>query len=151
MRIKTACQFVLPVLMAAVASGLAAQPAGASESPANSAIVGVWRAQMDGLPAMTLNVTDETGRLSGAVLFYLLRRNPGEAQTSSPGVPEPLIDPKFDGTTLTFAVSHRRAHPPASLNSPPVSFRVRVMGPGKGELVNETESSPVIVILKDAE
>jgi hypothetical protein len=122
-----------------------------TETQNRGAIEGVWRVQMDGLPAVTLNVTYETGALNGAILFYLLRREPGQAETSSPGVPQPLIGPKFDGTMLTFAVSHRQAHPPASLNTPPVNFRMRLTGPGKAELINETESSRAIEILKDTD
>lgn len=37
----------------------------AGAPPENSAIVGVWRGTMDGLPVMTLTVTDESGSLSG--------------------------------------------------------------------------------------
>ena len=82
---------------------------------ANSSVTpveGVWRCDMNGLPAVTLTVTNEGGKLTGAVLFYLHRREPGKAETATAGVPEPLFHPKFDGNTLTFQVSHRRAHPP---------------------------------------
>jgi len=107
-----------------------------------SDIVGIWRCQMDGLPAVTLTVTNEGGNLAGAVLFYLHRRDAGQPVTATPGVPEPLFNPKFDGKTLTFQVSHRRAHPPESLNDGPVSFQLKLTGPGKGELVNEDERDP---------
>jgi hypothetical protein len=139
------------VLLAVAAAGACSQSAASrngAAAPETSAIVGVWRAQMDGLPAITLNVTDETGTLSGAVLFYLHRRDPGQPVTSSPGIPEPLMNPKFDGKTLTFQVSHRRAHP-GSVNTPPVSFRLRIVGPNKGELVNENEPSLVVEAAKD--
>ncbi len=122
-----------------------------SQARNRQAIEGVWRAQMDGLPAVTLYVTCETGSLNGAILFYLLRREPGKAETSTPGVPQPLIDPGFDGVTLSFAVSHRRAHPPASLDTPPVRFTLRLTGPDRGELTNESESSPTVEILKDSD
>lgn len=46
-------------LLMLLASVLAGAP------PENSAIVGVWRGTMDGLPVMTLTVTDESGSLSG--------------------------------------------------------------------------------------
>jgi hypothetical protein len=121
------------------------------EAQNHNAIEGVWRAQIDGLPAVTLYVTYETGSLNGAILFYLLRKEPGKAETSTPGIPEPLIDPKLDGVTLTFSVSHRRAHPPASLDTPPVHLSLRLTGPNRGELVNESESSPKVEILRDHE
>ena len=107
-----------------------------------AAVEGVWRCDMHGLPAMTLTVTDEGGSLTGAVLFYLHRREPGKAETATPGVPEPLFNPKFDGNTLTFQVSHRRAHPPGSLNDEPVKFALKLDEAGKAEFVNESEHDP---------
>ena len=49
-----------------------------------SAVTGVWRAQMDGLPALTMTISDEGGELTGAILFYLIRRNDGQPARSSP-------------------------------------------------------------------
>src|SRR5205809_4814526 len=76
----------------------------------NSVINGVWRAQVDGLPALVITVSDEGGDLAGAVLFYLIRRDTGQPPKGSPGIPEPLFNLGFDGKTLDFRVSHRRAH-----------------------------------------
>jgi hypothetical protein len=125
---------------------------GRTDRAANTSdIVGIWRCQMEGLPAVTLTVTDEGGSLAGAVLFYLHRRDAGQPVTATPGVPEPLFNPKFDGKTLTFQVSHRRAHPPESLNDGPVSFQLKLTGTDKGELVNESErdpNAPVFVLTK---
>jgi len=110
---------------------------------ANAApILGVWRCQMEGLPAVTLTVTDEGGSLTGAVLFYLHRRDPGQPVTAAPGVPEPLFNPTFGGKTLTFRVSHRRAHPPGSLGDPPVTFQLTLDANGNAALINENERDP---------
>jgi hypothetical protein len=129
------------VMAMMAAAGLAqANPAG--ETTSVSSIVGIWRCQMEGLPAVTLTVTDEGGSLTGAVLFYLHRREPGQAVTATPGVPEPLFNPKFDGKTLTFQVSHRRAHPPGSLNDEPVNIALKLDGADKAEFVNENEHDP---------
>jgi len=121
-----------------------------NEATNHAAIEGVWRARMDNLPAVTLNITYESGSLSGAILFYLLRKEPGKDETATPGIPEPLIDPKFDGVTLTFAVSHRRAHPPATLSDPPARFRLQISGPGKGKLVNELQPDMGPEIVRDS-
>jgi hypothetical protein len=137
------------VIVQASSRDVAASQSGEAQS--RDRIEGVWRAQMDGLPAVTLTVTYETGSLSGAILFYLLRRESAKAETSTPGIPEPLIDPRVDGVTLTFEVSHRRAHPPASLDTPPLRFRLRLTGPNRGELVNESEPSPTVEILRDSD
>jgi hypothetical protein len=68
-------------------------PALAAPLPDNSAIVGLWTSEMDSLPTIMLTVEEENGKLIGAVLFYLIRRNPSGPPSASPGVPEPLIDP----------------------------------------------------------
>lgn len=105
-------------------------------------IEGVWRCEMEGLPAVTLTVTNEGGSLTGAVLFYLHRREPGKPVTATAGVPEPLFNLKYDGKMLTFQVSHRRAHPPGSLQDAPVSFALKLDGPDNAEFVNENEHDP---------
>ena len=103
---------------------------------------------MDGLPFVTLTVTNEGGRLAGAVLFYLIRRDEKGTASSSPGIPEPLVNPTFDGKVLTFQVSHRRAHPPRTLTDPPVNFRLMLTGDNKGEFVNRNEGSPPLQLVR---
>jgi hypothetical protein len=96
----------------------------------NSPVLGVWKAQMNSLPMMTLTIEQENGQLIGAILFYLIRRDPGVPETASAGVPEPLIDPTFDGKTLAFKVSHSHAHADSE-HTPPVAFHFELTGNGK--------------------
>ena len=104
---------------------------------ANASVTGVWRCEMNGLPAVTLLVTDEPGSLTGAVLFYFQKRTTeNSAYTAVPGLPEPMFHPHFDGKTLLFELSHRRAHPPGTLNDPPKHFRLTLHGPNTAEFVN---------------
>ena len=98
----------------------------------NAAVDGVWRAKMDDLPALVLTISDEGGELRGAIMFYLIRRDPGQPPHADPGIPEPLFNVRFDGKELNFQVSHRRAHPPRTANDPPVSFRLRTTAPNEG-------------------
>lgn len=114
----------------------------------NSPVLGVWKAQMNSLPMMTLTVEQENGQLIGAILFYLIRRDPGVPETASAGVPEPLIDPTFDGKTLAFKVSHSHAHS-GSEHTPPVAFRFDLTGDGKlrtlgpeGKSIELTKDTP---------
>ncbi len=100
----------------------------------NSSITGIWRGEFENLPAVTLNITDEAGPLQGAVLFYLIRRNEGKPSTSSPGIPEPMFDPQFDGKRLTFKMSHRHAHSDTR-SDPPVTFHLDLTGPDEAKLV----------------
>jgi hypothetical protein len=144
MRAKPRCICLLWALLALTVCPEAALSGQATSTPETTPILGVWRAQMNGLPLVTLTVTNEGGRLAGAVLFYLLRRDEKGTLSSSPQSPEPLLNPTFDGKVLTFQVSHRRAHPPKSLTDPPANFRLTLTGTNKGEFVNKSEDSPAI-------
>ena len=114
-----------------------------------TAIDGVWRATMDGLPALVLTISDEGGGLRGAMLFYLIRRDPGQSPHADPGIPEPLFNLKWDGTELSFQVSHRRAHPPRTVNDPPVTFRLKITARNEGLLVREGPTSDQIRVARD--
>lgn len=90
---------------------------------------GVWRGEMDGLPALDITFSAEGRELSGAVLFYRIHRT-GEATKSTPGHPEPLFDLKVNGDEVSFLLSHRRSHGERTAHDPPISFRVRLTGDG---------------------
>ena len=130
----------------------AARMTAASSNPA--AVVGVWRAEADGLPAVTVVISDESGSLSGAILFYFhMREASGKPYTSEPGLPEPIFNLKFDGDALTFQVSHRRAHPPRTLSDPPITMQLKLIGRSatgqmQGELSNMSERSPTVIAIK---
>lgn len=132
---------MLMCLMPIVATALAAA---ANEKEADAAILGVWRGELDNLPAVTLNMTEEAGPLQGAILFYLIRREEGKPPTSSPGIPEPLFNPRFDGKSLTFQLSHRHAHANTS-SDPPVTFRLDLIGPDEANLVRIPQDGPPYV------
>jgi hypothetical protein len=108
-------------------------------SSAANEIVGVWHGEYRGLPWVTVTLTDEGGTLSGAVLFYLHRQTAGAAETATPGVPEPLLDPHFDSTTLSFRVSARRAGGPASLEEPPIPMTIEFIDADHVRLVNQQD------------
>lgn len=136
------------LLVALTANAQSAQPQ-PPQTPAPATITGVWRGQMDGFPAVTLVVTDESGNLTGAVLFYFhMRKTVNDPYTSTPGLPEPMFGMNFDGKTLTFQVSHRRAHPPRTLSDPPVSLTLTLTGPNQAELVNKSERSPALAMVR---
>lgn len=120
-------------------------------APANAAIEGVWRCQMNGLPAVTLLVTDEPGRLTGAILFYFQQRaTDKDAYSAVPGLPEPIFHPRFDGKTLLFEVSHRRSHPPRTLNDPPKHFRLKLRDADTADLVNVDETGTACKVIRSA-
>lgn len=120
------------------------------QSPSFAAVTGVWRAQFNNLPAFTLVVTDEGGGLSGAILFYMLKREDmNHPFTATPGLPEPILNPKFDGKTLTFQVSHKRAHPPRTLSDPPATFQLTLADDGKAQVSNVSEGPSITVTRSD--
>ena len=132
-----------------VAATLLAPSALAAESP----VAGTWRGKFYDLPAVVLTVRNDGGKLSGTILFYLLHRNtehdPWQVDlTHSKALP--LLDPKFDGKTLFFQVSHKEAHPPRTLNDQPSSFQLRLGAKGEAELWNMTEErSPAVKMVRD--
>ena len=100
----------------------------------NAAIVGQWTASLDGLPGVRLVIQENDSRLTGAILFFLIHRDPGAPPSATAGFPEPLFDLKFDGVRLTFRVNHRFAHAPRTLADPPVSFHLEITGPDQANL-----------------
>jgi hypothetical protein len=132
------------VLLGSAVVFLVASLVQATVSGRNDAIVGIWRAEYDNLPAATLNITDEAGPLQGAMLFYLIRRDEGKPPTSSPGIPEPLFNPRFDGKKLSFELSHRHAHGETT-SDPPVTFQLVLTGPDEANLVRIPQDGPAYV------
>jgi len=129
-----------------------AQPTAPAASAGKAIVTGVWRGQLNNLPIVTLVVSDEGSRLAGGALFYLLRRDTvNDPFTASPGIPEPLLDPTFDGKTLRFQISHRRAHPPGSLSDPPSRFHLTITGPDKAEFVNDSENHSPALLMQRSE
>jgi hypothetical protein len=115
----------------------------------NSAVTGVWRAQIDGGPAFVMVISDEGGSLTGAILFYMIRRQEGQPPSFTPGLPEPMFDMKFDRSELDFRVSHRRAHPPKTAGDPPVEFRLKITGLNDGLLVRGDGGGETVRVSRD--
>jgi hypothetical protein len=103
-------------------------------------LVGVWHGEYRGLPWVTVTLTQDRGALSGAILFYLHRKAPGTAETATAGTPEPLLDPQFDGNTLTFRVSVRHADPPKTLDDPPIVMTMEIIDQDHIRLVNKEDA-----------
>lgn len=117
-----------------------------STAAEQSALLGVWKGNLEGLPAVTLTVERDDAKLTGAVLFYMLRRSADGTWTATPGSPEPILDPHFDGTVLTFKVSHKNAHPPRTLHDPPASFQLELQGSNKALL--HAEGAPPVGMIR---
>jgi hypothetical protein len=142
--------FVLSCVCPNINGSASAQtPQAINTAAADSAITGVWRGQDHGLPAVALVVTDEGGSLTGAVQFYLLKRETAnDPWTSAPGLPEPMLRPEFAGQTLAFQISHRRSHPPRTLSDPPVHYRLTLTGPNQATLATGSDGGLSISLVR---
>jgi len=140
---------IIPLLLIAWLMPICAhaQQSGPEATPGQNStrFVGVWRGQFDDLPGVDLVITDDGGELHGAILFYFHQRpDVNSPYTSTPGLPEPMFNLKLDGQTLRFQVSHRRAHPPASLHDAPKTFHLKLTGTDLAELMNESGGAPLL-------
>jgi hypothetical protein len=151
MKTGYACAVIFPMLVVATSFGQQPQQSASTGSVSirdEAAVSGVWRGQFEGLPWATLTLTNEGGGVSGAIVFYLHRREPGGQLSSTPSVPEPLLNPHFDGRVLTFAVSHRHAHPPGSLANAPIHLRIDFTNKDHATLVNQDEAGPSAALVR---
>lgn len=106
-----------------------------AQSPTSaSALLGQWQGKMQSQPSLAMTAEKEDGKLMGAVLFYVIRPNLSGAPAASPGFPEPMIQPRSDGQTLSFKVSHRQAHPMRTLNDPRPGLRLELTCPDRAHL-----------------
>ena len=70
-----------------------------------SRFAGTWHGKANGLPAVTLTVQETAGKLTGAIVFYLQKRDAVDLPWRvDGGAVEPLIDPRVDGERLLFEV-----------------------------------------------
>jgi beta-lactamase regulating signal transducer with metallopeptidase domain len=109
---------------------------------AESPIVGAWHAdwpQHPGLPALDLTVSSDAGKLSGTVIFYWSLYKEGGSPVAGQ-VEVPLIDPKFDGTTLSFKTKSKR-------DDQEKAFAMRLVRDNELQLISD-ESKLIIHLLK---
>lgn len=145
--IRTAISALFMALIVPVC--LHGQSTGVNTPQGTVKFVGVWRGQFDGLPGVDMVISNEGDHLAGGILFYLHTRSDVKSPwTSRPGLPEPMLKVRLAGQTLHFEVSHRRAHPPATLQDAPKEFTLRLIAPDRAELVNQSEGAPEVVMIR---
>ena len=97
-------------------------------------VAGTWHATMNNLPAVTIVVNDSGGKLIGNIIFYFQQKDSGIWKVTRENK-EPLMNPTFDGHTLSFELSHENAHPGESgPNDPPVKFEMILTGTDDAKL-----------------
>jgi hypothetical protein len=95
-------------------------------------IVGVWKGEMNELPAVELNVQETERQLAGTITFFFQRKDSGTWKVERQDT-QPLTRMAFDGKTLLFEVSHEQAHPDSS-GDPPVAFTFSLSSSQEGQL-----------------
>jgi hypothetical protein len=81
-------------------------PAATAQSGSNSQWVGMWQAQLDGVPSVILTLGDDTGQIAGAVVFNVVSREGGQPHILGHDA-HVLMNPQLDGDTLHFQVIRR--------------------------------------------
>ena len=82
----------------------------AAAAQALSPFAGTWHGTANGLPAVTLTVQDQDGKLSGTVVFYLQKRDGVDRPWRiEGGAIEALVDPSVQDGRLRFEV-HNASH-----------------------------------------
>jgi hypothetical protein len=64
---------------------------------------GVWQADLDGIPAVTLTLADDAGQANGTIVFHAIQKDNGHAYSFSTD-PHTLVHPRLDGNTMSFQV-----------------------------------------------
>ena len=95
--------------------------------------------------AVEVSVKDDAGKLSGTVVFYVIRNKDNKPQVVGK-TESGLIEPQFDGTTLKFSVKSRGQQPGTETK---VEMRMKLISDTAAELENlEDNSSPVFKMKK---
>lgn len=76
----------------------------AAQAPANAKWKGVWQGELDGQPAVTLTLADDSGALGGTVVFNMIERQTQGLPHVASIQPHILLDPQAAGNTLAFQI-----------------------------------------------
>lgn len=79
-----------------------AERRGQALASAQKSVVGTWHGKMNELPAVDLTIAKDGDKLTGTAVFYVVV-DEGNGPKVTGKAEHALMDPKFDGTTLTFS------------------------------------------------
>jgi len=105
----------------------------------NPQIAGVWRATLHNQPCILMNVREDQGKLSGNIIFYLLKLENGSWHATGSD-PIRLIHPRIEGNYFVFEVVHAKKNgstDPADQELQ--TFRMELAGKNKGVFRNAIE------------
>jgi hypothetical protein len=76
---------------------------------AGSPFAGRWQGKLEGLPGATLTVKEDQGKLSGSIVFYLIRKDDKGTRVDGEANCE-LLAVATEGKSMAFEVKHRVTH-----------------------------------------
>jgi hypothetical protein len=114
---------------------------------AGSPFAGRWQGKLDGLPGATLTVKEDQGKLSGTIVFYLIRKDHKGARVDGEANCE-LLAVTADGKRMAFEVKHHMTHESAEYG-PNAKFVFELMGENEGVLRNTGDGLSVRMIREE--
>src|SRR5260370_29349390 len=76
---------------------------------AGSPFAGRWQGKLEGLPGATLTVKGDQGKLSGSIVFYLIRKDDKGIRVDGEANCE-LLAVATEGKSMAFEVKHHVTH-----------------------------------------
>ncbi len=115
----------------------------------NPQMAGVWRATMHDQPCILMTVHDNQGKLSGTIIFYLLKLENGSWHATGSD-PIPLIHPRIEGSYFVFEVVHAKKNGSAAPADQQLqTFRMGLAEKDKGVFSNALEGQDLIMQRSD--
>jgi len=116
-------------------------------------VTGTWQGKFptdsnerdaDNPVAVEIRVKNDSGKISGSTTFYVIVNRDNKRQVMGSAQSD-LLEPQFDGTTLTFFVKTKaqQANQPAK-----VEMRMRLTSDTEAELENLDDSSSPLIKMK---
>jgi hypothetical protein len=109
---------------------------------ASSPAAGQWQGRVNHMPAVTLKVGDDAGKLSGTAIFFVVK-DQGSGPQVIGQLQVPMLNPRFDGRALLFEINQDRPNSPPGAARAVVRFKMKLLGSDEGELVKAGETSGV--------
>jgi biopolymer transport protein ExbD len=135
-RLLEVCLVVLS--LAATPNPLASKPSSMPPA-ANSLFAGMWRGEVNHLPAIQLEVNEVGGKLGGEIVFDMQSRiDDGSPWRVTGEYRAPLRRPHVESGALLFEVEHHVCHDCPELG-PNAQFRMELASPDEARLWNLSE------------
>jgi hypothetical protein len=112
----------------------------------DSAIAGIWTAELHDKPAIKLTVNDDGGKLSGNIIFYFLMLENGSWKVKD-GTPTDLIHPRLEGKTFVFDVPHAKKHGSTNPADQEIkTFRMQLTGKDQAVFKNAADDGSDLIL-----